>query len=649
MARSFLFIGIAFAILILFLPVTAWDYTIRASVASNGTQGNSLSNNPSISGNGRFIAFDSSATNLVPVDSNERSDIFTYNLISRWTSLISVSSGGVQGNDKSYDPSISSSGILVAFESDATNLVTDTNGYRDIFVRDWGSAQTTRVSEATGGYPANGNSYDPAISGDGRYVAFASDATNLVTLDTNSASDIFVHDRQTGNTIRVSVGPGGVQSNGGSYHPSISGDGRYVAFDSTATNLVMIDSNSVSDIFVYDRNTGTTTRASVADGGTQASGGGSYNPSLSADGNYVAFDSSATDLVTGDTNTGSDVFAHDLTAIKTIRVSVASDGTQGDLWSYQPSISGEGRYVAFESGATNLVTTDTNARQDIFVRDLLNPGLTTRVSVYTDGYQATDDSKMPAISSDGQCVAFESIATDLVPGDTNGFRDIFAHYNAISHRAVFRSSAYDNWIFTDDFFTVKYRDHYGLSTDKPLVGDFNDDGVMDRAVFRNGNWIMDYSMDGSVDSNTPFGMAGDVPLVGYFNRDQYTDRAVFRNGQWIIDYSMDGTVNSRTNFGMAGDVPMACDVNGDGIADRAVFRNGQWIVDLNMDGTVDSRTSYGMSTDLPLMEWLDNGATMDRAAFRNGEWIMDYDMDGLVDFRPRFGTAGDKPLSWVEI
>ena len=159
---------------------------------------------------------------------------------------------------------------------------------------------TTRVSVASDGTQSNNSSYNPSISANGRYVAFESEATNLVRGDTNNFRDIFVHDRQTGQTTRVSVASDGTQANGHSYDPSISADGRYVAFASLANNLVSGDTNDQQDIFVHDRQTGQTTRVSVASDGTQASGH-SFNPSISADGRYVAFVSSASNLVGGDT------------------------------------------------------------------------------------------------------------------------------------------------------------------------------------------------------------------------------------------------------------------------------------------------------------------------------------------------------------
>ncbi|HXQ32463.1 MAG TPA: hypothetical protein VN843_00440, partial [Anaerolineales bacterium] len=231
------------------------------------------------------------------------------------------------------------------------------------------SGNTTRVSVHSIGTEANSLSTNPSISADGRYITFISFATNLVSGDTNSTWDVFVHDLQTGTTMRVSVDSSGVDGNGFSGGPSISGDGRFVAFQSSATNLVTGDTNEKVDIFVHDMQTGTTERVSVHSSGVEGDSL-SDGSSISADGRYVAFNSQATNLVPGDTNGTIDVFVHDRQTGTTTRVSVHSSGTQADgNGSSASSISGDGRYITFISDATNLVANDTNARGDIFVHD----------------------------------------------------------------------------------------------------------------------------------------------------------------------------------------------------------------------------------------------------------------------------------------
>jgi hypothetical protein len=240
----------------------------------------------------------------------------------------------------------------------------------DVFARDRQNGTTERVSVDSSGGQGNGSSYAPSMSADGRYVAFHSLASSLVSMDTNLSSDVFVRDRQSGTTQLVSVNSGGMQANGNSYYPSISADGRFVAFWSLASNLVPGDTNNLADVFVRDRQSGTTERVSVDSTGSQGNGG-SYYPAISSDGRYVAFWSSASTLAAGDTNGVADVFLRDRQGGSTERDSVNSAGAQGNDDSYSPSISADGRDVAFYSVATNLVPGDTNGVGDVFVRDRL--------------------------------------------------------------------------------------------------------------------------------------------------------------------------------------------------------------------------------------------------------------------------------------
>ena len=357
------------------------------------------------------------------------------------TTRVSVSTAGAQGNHDSFAAGISASGRFVVINSLATNLVRgDTNGRYDVFVRDTATGGTTRVSVSSSGAQAAagkdefGGSLSGGISADGRYVVFQSDASNLVRGDTNRADDVFLHDRKTGRTTRLRLDSRGRQGNGGSWFPAISSDGRYVAFQSLATNLVRGDTNKLSDVFVRDLATGRTTRLSVDSRAAQArcNAGSceSTSPVLSAHGRYVAFQSSATNLVPHDTNRLGDVFVHDRRTGKTIRVSVRSDGKQaaGDrtnTGSNAPAISADGRFVAFHSLDTNVVPGDTNRTADVFVRDL-KLHRTTRVSVSSAEKQSNGESLGGlTISADGRFVAFTSLASNLVPRDANDITDVF--------------------------------------------------------------------------------------------------------------------------------------------------------------------------------------------------------------------------------
>lgn len=404
--------------------------TTRVSIAWNGIEANDYSYPPpAISGDGRYVAFPSIAGNLVPGDTNGVVDIFVHDRQTGATTRVSIGLSGANPGAVSSAPAVSSDGRFVAFRSEAANLVPgDTNGAADIFVFDRVTSQTTRVSVATGGAQANGESDLPALSADGRYVAFDSYATNLVPGDTNGTVDTFVHDRNTGATTRVSVANDGTQASayparGDS--PAIVAGGGMVAFASNAPNLVVGDTNGVFDIFVRDWTVGETARMSVATGGLQGNAN-SLHPAISADGRYVAFQSEASNLVAGDTNNAADVFVRDRAAGTTVRASIGTGGTQGNGPSGCPALSGDGHFVAFCSHATNLVTGDGNYSPDIFLHDLAT-GATSRVSVRSDGTEADRWSSMPALSYDGRYIAFLSAAGNLVPADNNRVWDIFVH------------------------------------------------------------------------------------------------------------------------------------------------------------------------------------------------------------------------------
>jgi Tol biopolymer transport system component len=339
--------------------------------------------------------------------------------------LVSVSSSGIEGNVESDEPVLSFNGRYVAFYTDSSNLVPDdTNNETDVFVRDMDLEITSRVSVSTAGTGGNSYSNEPAISYNGRYVVFISDATNLVPDDTNNETDVFVRDMDLEITSRVSVSTAGTQGNNDSYDPALSSDGRYVAFYSTATNLVPGDNNGNTDIFLRDTVNEITSLVSVSTAGTQTNEH-SYDPAISSDGRYVAFYSTATNLVPGDNNGNTDIFLRDTVNEITSLVSVSTAGTQTNERSYDPAISSDGRYVVFYSDATNLVPDDTNNTRDVFVRDM-DLGITSRASVSTSGAEVTRDCEYPSISPDGRYVAFKSSAVDLIDGETlSGIAHLF--------------------------------------------------------------------------------------------------------------------------------------------------------------------------------------------------------------------------------
>ena len=414
----------------------------RVSVASDGTEANGVSGSYSqepcsISADGRFVAFASAASNLVPDDTNGYSDIFVYDRQTDQIERVSVADDGTQGNGESGDyttpsTSISADGRFVAFESHASNLVpNDTNGQRDVFLYDRLTGDIERVSVAADGTQASGSSTDPFVSADGRFVTFESSASNLVPGDNNNKTDVFVRDRQAGTVELVSVATDGTAANQSSYASSISSDGQIVVFQSYASTLVPNDTNGKYDIFAHNRSTGETTRVSVASDGTQSMIGNSLCASVSADGRFVAFDSTASDLVPGDTNSRYDAFVYDRQTGLIERVSVSAEGIEGNGDSENVSLSADGRFVTFWSAADNLVPDDQNGVEDAFVFDRVTRQIR-RVSVACDGSEANAPSYIPALSADGHFIVFHSAASNLVPGDTNSTVDVFVLGNPLA-------------------------------------------------------------------------------------------------------------------------------------------------------------------------------------------------------------------------
>lgn len=415
--------------------------TSRVSINSSGLPANnSGASDLSISDDGRWVAFESAATNLSPVDADLNTDVYVHDRANGSVELASVDSSGIKGNGSSFAVTVSADGNRLAFASGADNLIAgDSNGAYDIFVRDRAAGTTHVVSLSTGGTLGNGFSIWPSISADGNSVAFTSFASNLVVGDVASVWDVFVHDTATNTTELVSQSSAGVPGNADSGFPFItsgyssgyiSGDGRYVVFESHATNLVPGDTNGGPDVFLRDRQTSTTTRINVDPSGGQVAStsctfvGVCMKPAISRDGRFVAFNSTSPEIVAGDTNGDDDVFVRDLLAGTTERVSVSSLGAQANNISFDPTLSSDGRFVCFSSDATNLVPGDTNIRYDIYVRDRLL-GTTARVNVSTLGTESDETSGQPAMSGDGSAVGFFSWGTTLIGGDTTGVGFVF--------------------------------------------------------------------------------------------------------------------------------------------------------------------------------------------------------------------------------
>ncbi len=407
----------------------------RVSVADDGSEATDYSWQSSISADGLQVAFQSNAANLGAVDGNGVHDVYLRDLSNFSTELISVGLGGAAANGVSDFPDLSADGNRVAFYSDADDLVTgDGNAMADIFVRDRALQQTVRVSVASGGGEANGPSFSPAISGDGRWVAFVSVADNLVAADVNGLPDVFVHDLLTGITALVSVSAGGLQANGANYTPTLSFDGRYLAFRSAANNLVSGDSNGQHDIIWRDLVTGETEIVSLTDSGGIANHRSDY-PTLSADGQRIAFRSTADNLVPGDVNQLADIFVRDRQRAITRRVSVrtavgaglggsGNTGVGANGMNFDPEISANGRFVVFRSAATNLSRGDTNGIYDIYCHDL-NTGISERISIGNHRQQGNGEGWYPSINADGTAIAFKCYSDNLGVLDQNAHSDIY--------------------------------------------------------------------------------------------------------------------------------------------------------------------------------------------------------------------------------
>ena len=342
--------------------------TIRA-VSSAGVPADGDSLDVDISADGRYVAFETFATNIVPDDANgSAGDIVLFDAQTGGLSLVSRrGAAGVQGNDASYAPSISADGTKVAFGSRATNLISsDTNGRSDIFVRDLVAGVTSRVSTDSSGRQANNSSFDAVIASGGGFVALSSLASNLVSGDTNGARDVFLKNLSTGKVTRSSISNGERQGGSSSGLEDISANGRWVVFSSFASNLVRGDDNNKGDVFVRDRIDATTVRVSRR--GAMEANGESFGAAISDDGSFVVFGTRATNLDVEPDGNGSltDIYEYRAATKTLVRVSVDAAGTWTDGASYDVTIAGDGTVVAFASLATDIAPADLDGVDDVF-------------------------------------------------------------------------------------------------------------------------------------------------------------------------------------------------------------------------------------------------------------------------------------------
>ncbi len=332
-----------------------------------------------------------------------------------WVGRVNVSTAGNQsagGTPVATD--LSPDGRYVVFSSDSTDLVAnDTNGATDVFLRDNQAKTTERISITDADAQSALGGYQGLVSATGRFVAFMSDSEDLIIGDTNLSTDVFVRDRQLGTTARVSRRNNGGQGDGGSYLQAMTPDGRFIVFASDSENLIgLVDQNFSTDVYLRDTLAGTTTRVSVATDGTEGDLE-SFGGSISDDGRYVAFVSNASNFDINDSGVYTDVFVRDRTAVTTTRITALAGGDEGDLDSTNVAISGNGAVVAFDSDAGNLVATpDTNDTSDVYAAPAAG-GTIQRISVGTTGEDSDDYSFVTGLSDNGRFVLFQSGASNL--------------------------------------------------------------------------------------------------------------------------------------------------------------------------------------------------------------------------------------------
>jgi hypothetical protein len=411
---------------------------LTAGIDGKGGDRDSHSTNPqSVSYDGTIIVFGSEANNLVPGHSGYYEDIFAYNKKTKQTELISKGINGEAANSYSWAPSVSADGRYVAYQTEATNIVPGVKamcGTRptcmNAIVYDRVTKQNTLVNVNSRGTRV-GMSWRqaPIISADGNFVVFGSDST-ISSDDINDDNDVLVRDLRHKTTVLASVDNTGRTAEDVWPDPTytISGDGRYVAFSSSA-RFAGNDINDDSDIFLRDLQTNKTTLVSVNKDGHPLTESDASEPVLSSDGRFLAYASSASGVVDNDTNRQNDIFLCNLQTLKTTRVSVASDGTQANNSSYEPSISADGRYIIFYTYANNLVPADVNEAQDI-VMHYRDYGITRRVNVGPGGRPSDDTAYHGSVSGDGKTVVFTSWASNLSPNPLREWiYNVYAFYN----------------------------------------------------------------------------------------------------------------------------------------------------------------------------------------------------------------------------
>jgi Tol biopolymer transport system component len=400
----------------------------RVNVSTGGAEaGAATRSGVGISGNGRYVVFASYADNLVlnrfPGPPPGVADIFIRDMTSGRTELVSLDSSGAPSAADSDTPTVSDDGDLIAFTTTAGLSPADTNGVSDVYLRTRSAGTTTLLSRDAAGAVGDAASSQPMISANGSLVVFASDATNLVAADTNGRRDIFVAEVATGSIDRVNIGWLGAEADEDSAEPAVSSDGRYVVFSSEATNLVPADTNGDDDVFLVDRDAGAIERVSVYNTNMfrpEEFDGPSGSPSVTSDGRYVVFETLADVTVSRDTNATWDVVRRDRLQGQVMLMSDDRNGRRtANGASRHPRISADGVVVTFESAAEDLDWESGNGYVDVFVWRGGSP-----VSMRWGFIDGNGASHRPAIDGTGSRIAFTSAADNLVSDDCNGVVDV---------------------------------------------------------------------------------------------------------------------------------------------------------------------------------------------------------------------------------